>query len=90
MNLDLTFGQYYETDSVVHRLDPRIKILILIAYVVFIFVVKNFYGFLVLGLFLIGTIILSRIPLFDVLRSIKVIAFIILITVVLNLFFYKA
>lgn len=90
MNLDLTFGQYYETDSVVHRLDPRIKILILIAYVVFIFVVKNFYGFLVLGLFLIGTIILSRIPLFDVLRSIKGIAFIILITVVLNLFFYKA
>ena len=89
MNLDLTFGQYYETDSVVHRLDPRIKILILIAYVVFIFVVKNFYGFLVLGAFLIGIIILSRIPFFDVLRSIKGIAFIILLTVILNLFFYK-
>lgn len=89
MSLDLTFGQYYETDSVVHRLDPRIKMLILIAYVVFIFVVKNFYGFLVLGCFLLGVIIIAKIPFFDMLKSIKGVTFIILITVILNLFFYK-
>ena len=62
MLADLTFGQYYETDSFVHRLDPRIKILILIAYVVFIFVAKNFYAFLALAVFLAIAVVFSKIP----------------------------
>ena len=86
---DVTFGQYYETDSVVHRLDPRIKILILIAYVVFIFVASNFYALLALTLFLIFSVILSNVPLFDMIKSLKGIIFIIIFTVILNLFFYK-
>lgn len=86
---DVTFGQYYETDSAVHRLDPRIKLLILIAYVVFVFVVKNFYGFLLLALFLIAVTVLSKVPFLDILRSIKGILFIVIFTVILNLFFYK-
>ena len=86
---DLTFGQYYETDSIVHRLDPRIKILILITYVVFIFVAQNFYAFFALALFLIAVIILARIPFSDMLKSMKGILFIIIITVILNVFFYQ-
>ena len=87
---DLTFGQYYEADSFVHRLDPRIKILILIAYVVFIFVAQNFYAFLALALFLIVAIIFSKIPLSDMLSSMKGILFIIIVTVILNVFFYQS
>ena len=87
---DLTFGQYYETNSVVHRLDPRIKILILIAYVVLIFLAKNFYAFLALELFLIAIVILAKIPFADMLRSMKGILFIIVITVILNIFFYQS
>lgn len=87
---DLTFGQYYEANSIVHRLDPRIKILILIAYVVFIFVAQNFYAFLALALFLIACIILAKIPFSDMLKSMKGILFIIIITVILNLFFYQS
>ena len=87
---DLTFGQYYEANSVVHRLDPRIKILILIAYVVFIFVAQNFYAFLALALFLLACIILAKIPFSDMLKSMKGILFIIIITVILNLFFYQS
>ncbi len=86
---DLTFGQYYETDSLVHRLDPRIKILILIAYVVFIFVAQNFYAFLALEVFLIAIIICARIPFIDMLKSMKGILFIVIVTVILNLFFYQ-
>ena len=87
---DLTFGQYYETDSFVHRLDPRIKILILIAYVVFIFVAKNFYAFLALAVFLAIAVVFSKIPFSNMLKSMKGILFIIVVTVILNVFFYKA
>ena len=87
---DLTFGQYYEADSFVHRLDPRIKILILIAYVVFVFVAQNFYAFLALALFLAIAVIFSKIPFSDMIRSMKGILFIIIITVVLNVFFYQS
>jgi energy-coupling factor transport system permease protein len=87
---DLTFGQYYEADSFVHRLDPRVKILILIAYVVFVFVAHNFYAFLALALFLAIAIIFSKIPFSDMIRSMKGILFIIIITVLLNIFFYQS
>ena len=87
---DLTFGQYYETNSFVHRLDPRIKILILIAYVVFIFVAQNFYAFLALAVFLVASVIFSKIPFINMLKSMKGILFIVVITVILNVFFYKA
>ena len=90
MLADLTFGQYYETDSFVHRLDPRIKILILIAYVVFIFVAKNFYAFLALAVFLAIAVVFSKIPFSNMLKSMKGILFIIVVTVILNVFFYKA
>ena len=68
---DLTFGQYYETTSFVHKLDPRIKILLLIAYIVFVFVAKSFYGLLALSLFLIIATIFSKVQLFDMLKSIN-------------------
>lgn len=89
MLADVTFGQYYPADSFVHKMDPRIKLLLLIAYVALVFVVKNFYGFLVVGAFFILTIIFSKIPIFSVLKSIKAIVFLIAITVILNLLFYK-
>ena len=60
MMKDVAFGQYYPTKSYVHNLDPRLKIVFLIAYIVAIFLAKNFYGlaccFLVLALWWIFTI----------------------------------
>ena len=41
---DVTFGQYYPAQSFVHKLDPRLKLLFLIAYIVMLFVAKSFYG----------------------------------------------
>lgn len=85
---DLTFGQYYQAESFVHRLDPRLKILLLIAYVVFVFVANSFYGLLCLAVFLLLAIIFSKVPFGSMLKSIKGVLFIIVFTVVLNILFY--
>ena len=71
-----------------HKMDSRIKILLLIAYFVAVFTVKNFWGFLACGIFLVLAVAFSRVPILKVLKSIKGILFLILFTVVLNLFFY--
>lgn len=85
---DVTFGQYYPTDSFIHRLDPRTKLLWLIAYIVALFMSKNFYSLALCGLFLIIVVIASKVPFASVVRSIKGILVILIFTAVLNLFFH--
>lgn len=85
---DVTFGQYYPTSSPVHRMDPRSKITLLIAYIVLVFLVKGFLGFLAAGVFLLCAIIFSRVPLLSVIRSVKAILAVIVLTFLINLFFY--
>lgn len=85
---DVTFGQYYPAKSFLHRADPRIKLLALIAYIVVLFVTKNFYGMALCFIILVAAIIAARVPLGSVLRSIKGIIVILVFTAVLNLFFH--
>ena len=70
-------------------MDPRAKILLLIAYIVLIFLVRNFYGFLAAGAFLVLAIIFARVPILSVLKSVRAIIFIIIITFIINLFFHR-
>ena len=86
---DVTFGQYYPAKSPVHRMDPRAKIVLLILYIVMIFIVKNFWGFLIAGGFLLVSILVSKVPLKSVIRSVKAIIFIITFTFIINLFLHK-
>ncbi len=86
---DITFGQYYPTSSFVHKMDSRIKLLLLIAYIVLIFVVKNFYGFLVVFGVLFIANCFSKVPFTSLIKSAKAVVFIIALTFVLNIFFYK-
>lgn len=86
---DVTFGQYYPAQSFVHKMDPRCKLLALIAFIVMLFVANNFYALAASGLLLAVAIIASRVPLGRVLRSIKGILFILVFTAVLNIFFYS-
>lgn len=86
---DVTFGQYYPVDSFVHRLDPRFKLLALIAFIVLLFVANNFYALGACAVILIITVIVSRVPVGSVLRSIKGIIFILVFTGVLNIFFHS-
>lgn len=85
---DVTFGQFYPTKSFVHRLDPRMKLLALIAYIVLLFCANNFYSLLACAIVLFAAIIASRVPIGRVLKSIKAIIFILIFTSVLNLFFH--
>lgn len=86
---DVSFGQYYPGNSFVHKMDPRVKMLLLIAYIVLVFVVKNFYGFIVVGAFLIFAVIISGLPFGKVLKSIKAVFFVVILTFILNILFYR-
>ncbi len=83
---DITIGQYYPSESVVHKLDPRLKILLTLAYIVAIFFIGNFWGFLALG---VGCVLLakvSKIPVKYLLKSLKPLLILMAITALLNLF----
>lgn len=84
---DVTFGQYYPTVSPVHKMNSAIKIILLIAYIVALFIVKNFYGLLLMAITTLFITFISRVPLKSVLKSIKGILFIIILTFTLNIFF---
>lgn len=89
MTRDITFGQYYPADSFVHRLDPRTKLIISVIYIATMFICKSYYSYLACFLFLIACIWVSKIPYSSVLKSIKAIVFVIVITVLINVFFYE-
>ena len=86
---DVTFGQYYPADSFVHRLDARIKLVLTLLFMVGIFFVVSFMGFAFVTVFLLTVIFVSRVPLRSVLKSIKGIIFLLLLTAILNVFFTK-
>ncbi len=82
---DITIGQYYPTSSVIHKLDPRTKILTTFLYIIFLFLVNNIWGYLAAFLFLTAVIVISKIPVGYVLKGIKGVMFIMLLTVVINI-----
>ena len=83
---DITLGQYYQADSIIHRLDPRVKLIGTFAYIIALFVSKNVWGYLIATIFLVGVIKLSKVPVKFMLKGMKAIAFLIVITVAFNLF----
>ena len=85
---DVSFGQYYPTQSFVHTMDPRVKLLLAIAYIVFVFLVENFIGFIPLVLFLAIIVIASKVPIGSILRSVKGILFLMIFAALLNVLFY--
>lgn len=84
---DVSFGQYFPGKSVIHRLDPRAKILMLIAFLVIIFCTFNYLSLLIVTLFTAGFVLLSGVPVKFYFKSLKVIIFIVIITSVLNMFY---
>lgn len=86
---NVVFGQYYPTDSVIHRLDARIKLLAVILYIVTVFFIVDYVMYAALFLFVILVSIVAKIPLKVLLRTVRTIVFLVLITAVINLFFTK-
>ena len=86
---DITLGQYYPGNSWIHRLDPRIKILATIFYIVALFVVKDFIGFATAFIGLIAVTAISKVPVSFILRGLKPVFLIILFTFVINMFMIR-
>lgn len=84
---DITIGQYFPGKSAIHRLDPRAKILLSIAYIVLLFIADNIFGIIVGAAFAVACYLISRIPLSMILKSLKPIVPIVIFTAVLNMFF---
>ncbi len=83
---NITLGQYYAVDSPIHRLDPRIKIVLAILYIVIVFLCSNVLSMALLLISALALVLLSRIPIKIVLKSIKPILFIIAFTAIINIF----
>lgn len=80
-------GQYYQTDSLMHRLDSRTKLVGTIAYIIALFCVSNIWGYIICAAFLACIISLSKVPLKFMLKGMKAIAFLLVLTVVFNMIF---
>lgn len=68
---DITLGQYYQTDSFLHRLDPRVKLVATFAYIISLFVVNTYTGYAFAGLILAVAIYLSSVPVGYIFRGLK-------------------
>ncbi len=83
---DITLGQYYQTDSVIHRLDPRVKLVATLAFIISLFIVNSFWGYLIAAVFLVVMIRLSHVPFKFMVRGMKAIVFLLVVAGVFNLF----
>jgi energy-coupling factor transport system permease protein len=83
---DITLGQFFPGDSVVHRLDPRTKLVLTFIYIVALFTARSYFSYALMMAVLITSILLSEISLKAILKSIKPLLFIIIFTFLLNIF----
>ena len=84
---DVTLGQYFPGDTVVHRLDPRTKLILVIVYIVALFCAKSYVSYAVMAAFLILCMSLSHIRLSVIVKGLKPLLFIIVLTGLLNMFY---
>ena len=86
---DITIGQYFPGNTIIHRLDPRIKIIIVSLFIASLFFINDFVPYIFILGFILSVIMISKIPLKFILKGIKPLLFIILITFFINIFLTK-
>lgn len=86
---DITIGQYYPAKSPLHRLDPRVKIVSTLLYLISLFLFQNLAGYLIATVFLFSVIRLSKVPFRFIVKGLKPIMMLFMITVLFNLFLTK-
>ena len=79
---DITLGQYYQTDSIIHRLDPRVKLATTLAFIISLFVFDNVAGYAIAAIFLVIVIKLSKVPFKFMVKGMQAIVVLILFTVI--------
>ncbi|MBQ2898029.1 MAG: energy-coupling factor transporter transmembrane protein EcfT [Clostridia bacterium] len=83
---DITLGQFYPTNSIIHKLDPRVKIMIALLIIVGLFVADSFYAYLLCTLFIAIAVFLSKVPVGFIFKGLKPLLFIMVFTAVINVF----
>ena len=83
---DITLGQYYETDSLIHRLDPRVKLAFTVIYIVSLYLGRSVWFFLAAFAFLALVIALTNVPVKFMLRGLKAILILLIISALFNIF----
>lgn len=86
---DITIGQYFPGDTIIHRLDPRIKIIIISLFIASLFFINSFYPYIFIVFFIGAVIKIAKLPLKFILKGLKPLYFIILITLLINVFMTK-
>lgn len=86
---DITIGQYYPANSILHRLDPRVKIVCTLLYLISLFLFNNIWGYVIATVLLVSVIRLSKVPFKFIVKGLKPIILLLMITVVFNLFLTK-
>lgn len=84
---EITIGQYYQETSVIHRLDPRTKILATFLYIFCVFFAKSYLGFVPSIIFLMAVVAMSRVPVSFIVKGLKPVIFIIMLTMIFHVFF---
>ncbi|MBP3329922.1 MAG: energy-coupling factor transporter transmembrane protein EcfT [Clostridia bacterium] len=84
---DITIGQYYKADSVLHKCDPRTKLILTIAFIVVIFLCKNFFSLGLMAALTVVSMLISKVPVKMFLKSMKPIIPLVLLTAILNVFY---
>lgn len=83
---DITIGQYFPGDSVVHRLDPRIKIILTFVLIISLFTASNLKGYGICAVFVLGQLALSQVPVKYIFKGLRPLLFILLLTILVNMF----
>ncbi len=84
---DITIGQYYPADSVIHKLDPRVKLFATLIYIIALFCFKGILGLCIITVCLMSVIRLSKVPFSYMVKGLKAIVILLLITAFFNLVF---
>jgi len=86
---DITLGQFFPGNTIVHRLDPRFKLVLTLMYITALFLARGLLAYVLMVIILITCLTLSKIAIKAVFRGLKPVFFIILLTVILNVFFIR-
>lgn len=82
---DITIGQYYQSDSIIHRLDPRVKLIGTMVYIISLFAFKGIAAFTLITFFLVAVTAVSKVPVSFMLKGMKSIVFLIFLTIIFNM-----
>lgn len=83
---NITIGQYYPENSIIHKLDPRVKLFGTLVFIVLLFMIKNVWGYALFTVFMAAIIKASKVPFKKLLKGVRGILFILLFSAVLNVF----